>query len=143
MFILVLKKTLPSETVVHKTKLPFKEYNEALPDNFDLSKIRLNNPKTRSDKNKNLMVEYDKIIKQYINDSIVEPIRSAKTYDFESEKLALLRMLNKHFHKLKSKKTIEIFYDLLDLTMFYLTNHPMFYYVFQELFSVKIVAHSY
>ena len=56
--------------------------NEALPDNFNLSKIRLNNLKTRFDKNENLMIEYDKIIKQYINDDIVEPVRPTKTsYD--------------------------------------------------------------
>ena len=34
----------------YKTKLPFKNYNEILPDNFYLSKIRLNNVKTRLDK---------------------------------------------------------------------------------------------
>ena len=59
-----------------------RKYNEALPDNFNLSKIRLNNLKTRLDKNENLMIEYDKIIKQYINDDIVEPVRPTKTsYD--------------------------------------------------------------
>ena len=69
----------------YKTKLPFKEYSEALLDNFNLSNIRLNNLKTRLDKNKNLMIEYDKIIKQYINDGIVEPVRSTKTsYDLGS-----------------------------------------------------------
>ena len=35
----------------YKTKLPFKKYNEILPDNFYLSKIRLNTQKTHLDKN--------------------------------------------------------------------------------------------
>ena len=79
------KKNLTFGNSRYKIKLPFKEYNEALPDKFNLSKIRSNNLKTRLDKNKNLMVEYDKIIKQYINDGIVEPIRSTKTsYDLGS-----------------------------------------------------------
>ena len=47
----------------YKTKLPFKKYNEILPDNFYLPKIQLNTLKTRLDKNENLMIEYDKIIK--------------------------------------------------------------------------------
>ena len=47
-YILVLKKTLPSETII--IKLTFKEYNETLPDNFNISKIRLNNLKTRLNK---------------------------------------------------------------------------------------------
>ena len=34
----------------YKTKLPFKKCNEILPDNFYLSKIWLNNLKTRLDK---------------------------------------------------------------------------------------------
>ena len=47
-----------------------------------MSKIRLNILKTRLDKNENLMIEYDKIIKQYINDGIVEPVHSTTTsYD--------------------------------------------------------------
>ena len=69
----------------YKTKLLFKKYNKSLPDNVYLSKIRLNNLKTRLDKNENLMTEYDKIIKQYINDGIVEPVRSTTTsYDLGS-----------------------------------------------------------
>ena len=47
-----------------------------------MSKIRLNILKTSLDKNENLMIEYDKIIKQYINDGIVEPVHSTTTsYD--------------------------------------------------------------
>ena len=69
----------------YKTKLPFKKYNEVLPDNFYLSKIRLNTLKTRWDKNENVMIEYDKIIKQYIIDGIVEPVHSTTTsYDLGS-----------------------------------------------------------
>ena len=41
--------------------------------------------KTQLDKNGNLMIEYDKIIKQYINDGIVEPVRSTTaSYDLGS-----------------------------------------------------------
>ena len=40
------------------------------------------------------------------------------------------------FCKLKSMKTIGIFYDLFCLTMFYLIIHHMFYYVLQEFFTV-------
>ena len=69
----------------YKTKFPFKKYNEILPDNFYLSKIRLNNLKTCLDKNENLMIEYDKIIKKYINDGVVEPVGSITTsYDLGS-----------------------------------------------------------
>ena len=50
-----------------------------------MSKIRLNTLKTRLDKNENLMIEYDRIIKQYINDGFVEPVRSTTTcYDLRS-----------------------------------------------------------
>ena len=63
----------------YKTKLPFKKYNEILLDNSYMSKIWLNNLKTCLDKNENSMAEHDKIIKQYINDGIVEPVHSATT----------------------------------------------------------------
>ena len=48
----------------------FKEYSEA---------IWLNNLKTRLNKNGNLIIKYDKIIRQYINDAIVELLHSTKT----------------------------------------------------------------
>ena len=36
-----------------KAKLPFKEHNKVLPDNVNLSKIRLNNLKVHLDKSEN------------------------------------------------------------------------------------------
>ena len=84
-YILVLKENLTFGNNHYKTKVLIKKHSEILPDNFYLPKIRLNNLKTRLDKNENLMTEYDKIIKQYINDGIVEPVRSTTTsYDLGS-----------------------------------------------------------
>ena len=81
-YTLDLKKILPSET--NRTKLPFKKYNEILPNNFYWSKIWLKTLKTCLDRNENLMIESDKRIKQHIDD-IVEPLRSITTsYDLIS-----------------------------------------------------------
>ena len=51
------KANLTSGNNRYKTKLLFKKFNEIFPDNFYLSKIRLNTLKTRLDKNENLMIE--------------------------------------------------------------------------------------
>ena len=81
-YTLDLKKILPSET--NRTKLPFKKYNEILPNNFYWSKIWLKTLKTCLDRNENLMIESNKRIKQHIDD-IVEPLRSTTTsYDLIS-----------------------------------------------------------
>ena len=81
-YILDLNKTLPSET--NRTKLPFKKYNEILPNNFYWSKIRLKTLKTCLDRNENLMIESNKRIKQHIDD-IFEPVWSTTTsYDLRS-----------------------------------------------------------
>ena len=81
-YILDLKKILPSET--NRTKLPFKKYNEILPNNFYWPKIPLKTLKTCLDRNENLMIESNKRIKQHIDD-IFEPVRSTTTsYDLRS-----------------------------------------------------------
>ena len=54
-YILVLKENLTFGNNHYKTKVPIKKHSEILPDNFYLSKIRLNNLKTRLDKNENLI----------------------------------------------------------------------------------------
>ena len=79
------KESLTFGNSRYKTKFPFKKYNEILPDNFYLPKIWLNTLKTCLEKNENLMIEYNKIIKQYINHGIVEPVRSTTaSYDLGS-----------------------------------------------------------
>ena len=56
----------------YETKLPFKGYSELLPDNYNLPKHRLHSLKNKLNNSKDLFNEYDKIIKNYIKEDIVE-----------------------------------------------------------------------
>ena len=56
----------------YETRLPFKDYSEILPDNYNLAKHRLNSLKNRLSKNNDLFNEYDKIVKDYLKEDIVD-----------------------------------------------------------------------
>ena len=53
-------------------KLPIKKMNELLPDNYTVAKKRLDYLQKQLTKNKNLFTDYDKVIKQYLEEGIVE-----------------------------------------------------------------------
>ena len=57
------------------TKLPIKkDMKEILPDNYTVAKKRLGYLQKQFDKNKTLFNDYDEIIKQYLNEGIVEQV---------------------------------------------------------------------
>ena len=56
----------------YEIRLPFKDCSEILPDNSNLAKHRPNYLKNRLSNNNDLFNEYDKIIKDYIKEDIVE-----------------------------------------------------------------------
>ena len=58
----------------YETKLPFKEHSEILPDNYQLTQCRLKRLKRSLDKNKILLAEYNNIIREYIDEGIVEVV---------------------------------------------------------------------
>ena len=54
------------------TKLPIKKMNKLLPDNYTVAKKRLDYLEKQLTKNKNLFTDYNKVIKQYLEEGIVE-----------------------------------------------------------------------
>ena len=58
----------------YETKLPFKEHSEILPDNYQLTQCRLKRLKRSLDKNKILLVEHNNIIREYIDERMVEVV---------------------------------------------------------------------
>ena len=70
------------------TKLPFKEHDDLLPDNFQLSKNRLATLKKRLNKNPQLLSDYDQIFKQYEVSGIIQ--RVSESDDVETGKIHYL-----------------------------------------------------
>ena len=56
----------------YETKLPFKEHLEILPDNYQLTQCCLKRLKRSLNKNKILLAGYNNIIREYIDEGIVE-----------------------------------------------------------------------
>lgn len=58
----------------YKVKLPFKDNLEVLPDNYNMSLVRLNSLMKRLKKDPEVMKEYDRVIQEQIAEGIVEPV---------------------------------------------------------------------
>ena len=56
------------------TRLPFKDNNEFLPDNYEHSKQRLLSLKNKLDKDKNLLTDYNNILKDHESEEIIEKV---------------------------------------------------------------------
>ena len=65
----------------YSVKLPFNIDTGVLPDNYSLAKSRLRNLKSRLDKNPALLKNYNNIIKDYLNDGIIEPVSDNDTFN--------------------------------------------------------------
>ena len=61
----------------YEVQLPWKSSHPLLPDNFELSKKRLQNLLTRLRRKSNLLVEYDAIISSQLERGIIQPVPSA------------------------------------------------------------------
>ena len=68
-------QNLKFENNRYTVKLPWREHHEILPDNFDLCVNRLTSTVKRLRKSPNLLEEYDKVIRDQMDQSIVEEIK--------------------------------------------------------------------
>ena len=66
------KDNLSFENGRYSTKLPFKEFYEALPDNYQLAVKRFSYLKRSLNKDKTLLDEYNKIFNDYLNDDTIK-----------------------------------------------------------------------
>ena len=58
----------------YETRPPFEDYSEILPGNHNLAKHRLSSLKNTLSKNNDLFNEYAKIIKDFLNEDVVENV---------------------------------------------------------------------
>ena len=65
----------------YQVKLPFKNYTETLPDNYQLAKSRLFGLKKQLKCNTELCENYDKIIKDYLSKNIIEEVKDDETFE--------------------------------------------------------------
>ena len=65
----------------YETKISFKEHSEILPDDYQLTQCRLKGLKRSLDKNKILLAEYNNILKEYIDEGIVEVVEPDDVID--------------------------------------------------------------
>ena len=68
-------QNLKFENNRYTVKLPWREHHEMLPDNFDLCVNRLTSTVKRLRKSPNLLEEYDKVIRDQMDQSIVQEIK--------------------------------------------------------------------
>ena len=63
-----------SERLFLSVKHPYLVNTDALPDNYSLTKFRLSNLQNSLDKNAVSLKKYNNIIKDYLNEGIIEPV---------------------------------------------------------------------
>ena len=68
------KKCLAFENNRYRVTLPFKNYSEVLPDNFNVARSRLISLKRKLNSSPTLLHEYDQIIKDYLKNNIIEEV---------------------------------------------------------------------
>ena len=68
------RKCLAFENNRYCVNLPFKNHSEVLPDNFNAARSRLISLKRKLNSNPTLLHEYDQIIKDYLENNIIEKV---------------------------------------------------------------------
>ena len=70
------QNTIKFENNRYIAKIPIKKVNDLIPDNYTVAKKRLNYLQKQLTKNKSLFTDYDKVIKQYLKEGIVEYVQN-------------------------------------------------------------------
>ena len=70
------QNTIEFKNHCYVAKLPTKRMNELLPDNYTVARKRLDYLEKQLTKNKDLFTDYDKIIKEYLKEGIVEYVEN-------------------------------------------------------------------
>ena len=70
------QNTIKFENNRYIAKFPIKKVNDLLPDNYTVAKKRLDYLQKQLTKNKSLFTDYDKVIKQYLKEGIVEYVEN-------------------------------------------------------------------
>ena len=68
------RKCLAFENNWYCVNLPFKNHSEVLPDNFNAARSRLISLKRKLNSNSTLLHEYDQIIKDYLENNIIQKV---------------------------------------------------------------------
>ena len=69
-----LLKDIIFDGIRHEVRLPFMETDPPLPDNYQLSKTRLESLVRRLKPNPELFRQYDQVIQEQLEDNVIEPV---------------------------------------------------------------------